>query len=325
MVKFGKKLVVYLKERKAKIFSLLYARKGKIMALSNLENRVKQDSAYPRTAEDAIRRDKVTIKAKEIELEGYTTINGGFKIDNTGNMECNNATINGAIISNGSKFRVDAEGNMTCSGARMDNIGIYNGNGRFIVDSTGNLQCQQVTCTGQLTVQDQMTGVNNGIDVYGERDGIIKLANHARHRFMLSRDNIVVANFYIGDSNNSGNLSLRNSSGTETINGNGSTGVIKCVSLTQTSLEEAKKDFEKLDNALDLIKGIDIYKYNLKTEDNGDKKHIGFVIGDGYKYKREITDKQNKGVDLYSFVSLCCKAIQEQQEEIEELRKLVNK
>ena len=72
------------------------------MALSNLENRVKQDSAYPRTAEDAIRRDKdidkVTIKASQIELEGYTTVNGGFKIDNTGNMECKNATVTGGNI-----------------------------------------------------------------------------------------------------------------------------------------------------------------------------------------------------------------------------------
>ena len=124
---------------------------------------------------------------------------------------------------------------------------------------------------------------------------------------------------------NGGRIELTSNDGTITIDCNGSNGNIKCVSLTQTSLEEAKKNFEKLDNALDLIKGIDIYKYNLKGEDNGDKKHIGFVIGDGYKYRREITDKQNKGVDLYSFVSLCCKAIQEQQEEIEELRKLVNK
>ena len=31
------------------------------------------------------------------------------------------------------------------------------------------------------------------------------------------------------------------------------------------------------------------------------------------------------GVDVYSFVSVCCKAIKEQQEEIEELKKEIEK
>ena len=91
--------------------------------------------------------------------------------------------------------------------------------------------------------------------------------------------------------------------------------------VTQTSLESKKKNFEKLDNALEIIKDIDIYKYNLKNENNDDKKHIGFVIGDNYKYSKEVTSKKNDGVDIYSFVSLCCKAIQELQEEMNKLKK----
>ena len=55
----------------------------------------------------------------------------------------------------------------------------------------------------------------------------------------------------------------------------------------------------------------------MKNETNNDKKHIGFVIGDKYKYSQEITSQENDGVDLYSFISVCCKAIQEQQEIIE--------
>lgn len=95
-------------------------------------------------------------------------------------------------------------------------------------------------------------------------------------------------------------------------------GSVECVKLTQTSLAERKKNIEKLkDNAIDIIKNIDIYKYNLKSENDTDKKHIGFVIGDDYKYSEEVTSLDNKGVDNYSFTSLCCKAIQEQQEVIE--------
>lgn len=98
-------------------------------------------------------------------------------------------------------------------------------------------------------------------------------------------------------------------------------GSIECVKVTQTSLAERKKNIEKLqDNAIDIIKNIDIYKYNLKSEKDTDKKHIGFVIGDDYKYSKEVTSLNNTGVDNYSFTSLCCKAIQELQEQIEQLQ-----
>lgn len=97
---------------------------------------------------------------------------------------------------------------------------------------------------------------------------------------------------------------------------------IKTPTLTQTSLESQKKNFEKMqDNALNIINNIDIYKYNLKSEEDTDKKHIGFVIGDNFNYSKEVTSQDNTGVDNYSFTSLCCKAIQEQQKQIEELKK----
>ena len=95
--------------------------------------------------------------------------------------------------------------------------------------------------------------------------------------------------------------------------------------ICQGSKEELKKDFEEYDNALDVINNTDIYTYRYKNEDNNSKKHIGFVIGDNYNYREEITNENNDGVDLYSFVSVCCKAIQEQQEQINELKEEINK
>lgn len=103
---------------------------------------------------------------------------------------------------------------------------------------------------------------------------------------------------------------------------NADTGNITCVSLTQTSKAEEKKDFEKYEGALKEIENIDIYKYRMKKEDG--KKHIGFVIGDDFKYSKEVTNQKNDGVDIYSFVSLCCQAIKELQEEIKELRGKIN-
>ena len=101
---------------------------------------------------------------------------------------------------------------------------------------------------------------------------------------------------------------------------NGETGNVTCVSLTQTSKKEFKKNFLKLDNALDIVKGTDIYKYHLINQNDDDKKHIGFIIGDEYNYSKEITSPNNDGADIYSMVSVCFKAIKEQQEQIENLK-----
>lgn len=103
-----------------------------------------------------------------------------------------------------------------------------------------------------------------------------------------------------------------------TINGNN--GNVTCVTLTQTSKEEFKKNFEILNNALDIIKATDIYKYHLINQEEDEKKHIGFVIGNNYNYSNEITSPNNDGADIYSMVSVCFKAIKEQQEQIENLK-----
>ena len=115
------------------------------------------------------------------------------------------------------------------------------------------------------------------------------------------------------------NLSIR-FEGNETITARGSNGNITCVSLTQTSKEEAKKNFEKLKNAKEILKATDIYKYNLKNENDEDKKHIGFVIGNKYNYSEEITSKDNDGANIYSMVSVLWQVVKEQQEEIEKLK-----
>lgn len=119
---------------------------------------------------------------------------------------------------------------------------------------------------------------------------------------------------YVNTGGRGGIIDLYDSSGNDTfIEASG----ILTPKLTQTSLAKEKKNFEKMqDTALDIIKEIDIYRYNLKSEKDTDKKHIGFVIGKSYKYSKEVTSTDNKGVDNYSFTSLCCKAIQELDKKI---------
>lgn len=110
-----------------------------------------------------------------------------------------------------------------------------------------------------------------------------------------------------------------------------SAGTMYAHGFVDISLEKNKKNFEKLteDEALKIIKNTDIYKYNYKEDDDNKKKHIGFVIGDNYKYSKEITaeDKDGKeaGADTYSMISAAYKVIQMQQEKIEELEKRIEK
>ena len=100
--------------------------------------------------------------------------------------------------------------------------------------------------------------------------------------------------------------------------------LLKTISEFVNSQTFSKKNFEIMqNNAINILKEIDIYRYNLKNEKDTDKKHIGFIIGENYKYSKEVTSKDNDGVNIYSFVSLCCKAIQEQQVLIENLQKEV--
>lgn len=122
---------------------------------------------------------------------------------------------------------------------------------------------------------------------------------------------------YVSTGGRGGVIDLSDSSGNNTfMQASG----IETPKLTQTSLAKEKKNFEKMqDTALDIIKEIDIYKYNLKTEKDTDKKHLGFIIGKKFNYSKEVTSLDNKGVDNYSFTSLCCKAIQELTERVEKL------
>lgn len=105
-------------------------------------------------------------------------------------------------------------------------------------------------------------------------------------------------------------------------------GQINCVALTQTSLEQHKKNIEKLSNAIEEIKKTDIYQYNLKSESDDKKKHLGFVIGKNFNYSHLITAENEEGneigVDNYSMTSLCLQAIKEQQIIIEDLETKIN-
>ena len=87
------------------------------------------------------------------------------------------------------------------------------------------------------------------------------------------------------------------------------------------SLEEKKKNIKKYNHsALNEVVNTDIYTYNYKEDEKGTKKRVGAIIGKKYNISKEIIGTEGKGIDLYSMVSVAYKAIQEQQEQIEQLQ-----
>lgn len=98
-------------------------------------------------------------------------------------------------------------------------------------------------------------------------------------------------------------------------------GSVYAQSFGPPSLEELKKNIELYkDNALELIKKSEIYSYIYKTDEENHKKRYGFVIGENYKTPKEVISDKNNSIDLYSMCSILWKAVQEQQQEIEELK-----
>lgn len=54
--------------------------------------------------------ESITIDANRININGTVSANGNFKVDTDGNMECNNATMNNAVIDGGTIKLIDATG-----------------------------------------------------------------------------------------------------------------------------------------------------------------------------------------------------------------------
>ena len=225
--------------------------------------------------------EAVGINANKIELSANDVLN--LLAGNTINLSSKNIKISS------NKFKVDEDGNITCSNGVFlgGNIQLVRNGGMdyFQFYDTENKDNQH-----KLYLDSRTFGINSG-----------------DYNITMAVPPVAVGFVSISLEGNGSSTEIRNTG-------------IKTPTLTQTSLAEEKKNFEKMgDNALNIIKSIDIYKYNLKNEKETDKKHIGFVIGDDYNYSKEVTSIDNTGVDNYSFTSLCCKAIQEQQKQIEQL------
>ena len=191
--------------------------------------------------------------------------------------------------------------------------GVVTANDNFKINTDGSMEAKNGKFSGRIDLYDSH-GSAVLFDIHSSE-------NNEESTFFTSAEGRVGNHCHLGTFLDGGGFMELTGDGYTIVKSSG----IITPEVIQTSKEDSKKNFEKLDKGLDIIKGIDIYKYNFKNENDDYKKHIGFVIGDKYKYSKEITSNENDGVDIYSFVSVCCKAIQEQQEQIEELKEKINK
>ena len=204
-----------------------------------------------------------------------------------------------------------------------DNIKIASTN--FNVDKNGNMTCKNANITGTInankgkiasfTVKDDLltSREGNGAYINISKDSISFSRRSGSSDYGLGSIGIFDNNSYITFLRADGNRSevVANEMTAESFN--------------RLSLESLKTNIEKYeDNAIELIKNNNVYQYNFKTEKNNAKKHIGFIIPDNggdYKTPDEVIGQSGKGIDTYSMTSILWKAVQEQQEQIEQMKK----
>lgn len=208
--------------------------------------------------------------------------------------------------------------------------GLVTANKNFVIDENGSMECNDANIKGTAIVNesnDRGFRLDKDGNVYmrGDPDSgnsVFKIVNDTyedRYTEILpnwirmNRDGLIGLNIAF----------ITRTPMIQLTDGSNNTSIIPELITTpqviQTSLAESKKNFEKLEDGLSIIKDTDIYKYNLKSQEDGSKKHIGLVIGDEFNYSKEVTSENNDGVDTYSMVAVCFKAIQELNEKIEKL------
>lgn len=201
-----------------------------------------------------------------------------------------------------------------------DNINISSTN--FNVDKNGNLNCRNAKVTGEINATSgkisQFVIKDDYIDSYDGRNGAsIQIAkDHINFSRNLGDSTYSLGSIGVFDTNSYINF-LRTDGNESRVLAN----EMIAYKFTPFSLESMKKNIEKTQSVLSIIKESELYNYNYKIEKDNEKKHIGFIIADNggnYKTPKEIIS--DKGIDLYNMASILWKATQEQQIMIEELQ-----
>lgn len=208
--------------------------------------------------------------------------------------------LNGAVTAN-QNFKIKTDGSMEAKN------GTFTGGNISLTGGTiDNPRLQVVSSSSSSTkasIAPDAIRVGSGSTYLSFSSGILNIRNNSSYIQMLassSRINAGVNDFYV-------------------------IGTVHANEYNYDSLESIKKNIKKYKKSvLGIIKNGEIYEFNFKTEDDKEKKHIGFVIpdrGGDFYTPEEVLAQDKKGIDAYNMTSILWKAVQEQQEQMEEMKK----
>lgn len=257
---------------------------------------------------------------KQINLTGdSTTITStNFSVDENGNMTCNNANIKGDIKSGSTismpNFTVDANGNVIANSFSSNDAEItggklllYGGSEQdpvFQIDSSGGrtkIVGSYIWVDGKNSSQAYL----NITQSYGTSGKGVNISGSSNGGSISVGDGTIDNFFEVSGPSNFARV----------------WGPMYANSFNNNSKAEIKKNIKLFDeNALNLLKNSKIYKFNYKIESDEEKQHIGFIIGENYKTPIEVISSNGESIDTYSMTSVLWRAVQEQQEQIEQLQ-----
>lgn len=246
-------------------------------------------------------KGEALIDADAIELTANDILN--LIAGNAINLTSKNITISS------DNFNVDANGDVV-----MNNANVTGGR----IALTGDSETSQdpvfyvVDSTGKRKVF-----------VYGNQIGIYDYTNSYSGLFDAQNFSIVKmeGGAYVNASFFGGipYLQVNNGTSSSTVYGD----KVVALAFNNNSLESIKKNIEKLDGAVELIKNSDICKFNYNSEQDEHKKHIGLIIADAggdYNTPTDVVSDDGKAIDTYAMISVAWQAIKEQQLVIEKLK-----
>lgn len=194
----------------------------------------------------------------------------------------------------------------------------------FDADKMFRINAGQITNTYKTTgtLKIDTSNPKNFISVKHGNDLAVSIGAGGINTYMLGAENIVVGK---ADSKQLLRKQVLISGIDASIYCDGS---VTAKNISNSSLESIKKNITKFDNALEIIKNSAIYEYNFKDEEDTDKKHIGFVIGDitknKYKTPNEVLSSNKKGIENYSMSSIEWRALQQILERLEIIERKVS-
>lgn len=255
------------------------------------------------------------IKADQIDLEGYTTINDGFSIDLEGNMTAKSGAVAGWDITEDGFAK---SGKCLINNAVCDydiKVSRPQGAGSAISISTDyNDGTTFEIYPAGIAIKNQGSSFLSGTT--------LRIGNTNYSSLLDCQPNGVI--FYVGDINGANQLLFDANADTK-LHLKGGNALADNGSWVNGSLESRKREIEEYKaNALSIVKSNKIYSYLYNIEDDKANRHYGFVIPDKedskYKAPIECISAGGEGIDTYSMTAVLWKAVQELSAEIEQLK-----